>query len=260
MAVVEYSVDQRVGLLRLNRPERRNSFTDEMLDAWVAALEESRDRGDVRAIVVTGSGEAFCSGVDLEEFSGREDTPLARKRYLMQGVHRVAHLLEGIDKPVIAAVNAAAVGAGLDMALMCDLRFAAAGARFSTGYVRVALVPGDGGAYFLPRLVGPAKALELLLTGDLIDAAEALRIGMVNRIYPDAELLDETLGFARRLASGPQTALAMIKRAVKQSERLDLRTALDLISSHFGIAATLDDAREGIAAFREHRRPEYGLE
>ncbi|GAC1432285.1 MAG: enoyl-CoA hydratase-related protein [Candidatus Velthaea sp.] len=257
MAALEYSLDEGVAILRLNRPDQRNAFTDEMLDRWAASLVRARDDEAVRAIVVTGTGDGFCAGVDLDEFSSRDTAALARKRYLTAGVHRIAHTLETIDKPVLAVLNGLAVGAGLDMALMCDLRFSAENARFSTGYVRIGLVPGDGGAYFLPRLVGPAKALELLLTGDFVTAAEALRIGMVSRVYPADALWSESLAFAKRLAGGPSVALGMIKRAVAQSSRLDMRTALDLISSHMAIVQSTADAAEGVNAMREKRAPRF---
>ncbi len=146
-----------------------------------------------------------------------------------------------------------AVGAGLDMALMCDIRFAARSARMSEGYIRVGLVPGDGGCYFLPRLVGPAKALELLLTGDPVDGEEAARIGMVNRVCDDAELLDTTYAFAGRLAAVSPVAAAMIKRTVYQAERMDLRASLDLISSHMAIVQSTADYAEAQAAFTERR-------
>jgi enoyl-CoA hydratase/carnithine racemase len=147
------------------------------------------------------------------------------------------------------------VGAGMDMALMCDIRLAARSARFSEGYVRVGLVPGDGGCYYLPRLVGPARALELLLTGDFVDAAEAERIGIVNHIYDDELLLEEAMALAQRLASGPPVAIAMIKRAVYQSANCDLRTALDLISSHMAVVQSTGDSQEAYRAFVEKRTP-----
>jgi enoyl-CoA hydratase/carnithine racemase len=140
---------------------------------------------------------------------------------------------------------------------MCDMRFAARSARFSEGYIRVGLVPGDGGAYYLPRLVGIGKALELLLTGDFIDAEEALRIGVVNRVYDDDRLLEETRAFAARIAASPPRVVQMIKRAVYQSSRSDLRTSLDLISSHMGIIQSTHDSQEAIRAFREKRTPQF---
>jgi 2-(1,2-epoxy-1,2-dihydrophenyl)acetyl-CoA isomerase len=145
----------------------------------------------------------------------------------------------------------------MGMCVMCDVRFAAESARFSTGYVRVGLVPGDGDTYFLPRLVGPAKALELLWTADFIDAAEALRLGVVNRVVPDASLGEATYAFARQVADGPQVPIRMIKRLVYQSLRLDLRTHLDLVSSHMSIVRQTADHAEGVAAFKEKRTPTF---
>jgi enoyl-CoA hydratase/carnithine racemase len=189
--------------------------------------------------------------------AGTDPAPLARRRMLTDHVHRVARAVLALDKPLIAAVNGAAVGAGLDMALMCDMRFAASSARLSAGYIRVALVPGDGGCYLMPRLVGPAKALELLLGGDFVDAAEALRIGLVNRVYPDGELMAATAEFARRLAGHSPVAAAMIKRAVYQSARLDLADSLDIIASHMAVVQSTDDFAEAQAAIREHRAPRF---
>lgn len=253
MADLEYAVKDGVGTILLNRPRRKNAFTMEMIDDWAAALRDARTDADVRALILTGAGDGFCSGVDLGAFSARGSAPLEVKRNLSDRIHRVAYALEDLDKPVIAAVNGVAVGAGMDMALMCDIRLAARSARFSEGYIKVGLVPGDGGCYFLPRLVGTARAMELLLTGDFIDAMEAERIGIVNHAYDDDRLLEESLALARRLADGPPVATAMIKRAVYQSASCDLRTALDLISSHMAVVQSTHDSREAFEAFVEKR-------
>ena len=256
MADLEYSVSNGVGTIRLNRPEQKNAFTMAMVGEWAAIIGEVRVDPDVRVLVVTGSGDAFCSGVDLNAISGERGaalTPLQRRQQLTEEIHRVALGLEDLDKPVIAAVNGVAVGAGMDMALMADLRIAARSARFSEGYIRVGLVPGDGGCYYLPRLVGVAKALELLMTGDFVGAEEAERIGMVNSVVDDGELEEATSRLARKLADAPPVAIRMIKRATYQSMRTDLRTSLDLIASHFGVVVTTDDSAEAMAAFRERR-------
>lgn len=257
MADLEYTVADGVGTILLNRPAKKNAFTMEMIDAWAQALVSARTDDDVRVVVVTGAGDAFCSGVDLGGFDRGERTPLDRKRVLTDRIHRVAYALEDLDKPVIAAVNGVAVGAGMDMALMCDIRLAAASARMSEGYIRVGLVPGDGGAYFLPRLVGTAKALELLWTGEFIDAAEAHRLGIVSHVYDDAEFREKAGAFAGRIAAAPPVNVAMIKRAVHQSARADLRTALDLISSHMAVVQSTHDSQEAMAAFREKRTPRF---
>jgi enoyl-CoA hydratase/carnithine racemase len=224
-----------------------------MVDGWAQLLEEAEADPAVRALIVTGAGDAFCSGIDLDTIDPAVLTPLDRKRQLTDCIHRVALTLDGMSTPVIAALNGAAVGAGLDMALMCDMRIAARSARLSEGYVRVGLVPGDGGCYYLPRLVGTAKALELLLTGEFVDGEEAARIGMVNHVVDDDQLLDAARILAGKIASAPPVAVGMIKRATYQSARIDLRTALDLISSHFGVIVTTEDSEEAMTAFRERR-------
>ncbi len=259
MADLEWSVEDGIGTILLNRPERKNAFTLEMIDEWAQVLVEARTDANVRVVVLTGAGDAFCSGVDLARYNpdGPQPTPLERKQTLTDRIHRVAYALEDLDKPVIAAVNGVAVGAGMDMALMCDIRLASRSARFSEGYIRVGLVPGDGGCYFLPRLVGTAKALELLLTGDFVDGEEAARIGIANHVYDDDKLMDETYALARRLASSPPIAVAMIKRAAYQSARTDLRTSLDLISSHMAVVQSTEDSKEAFAAFTEKRQGVY---
>ena len=245
------------------------------LEAERAHAGADRARGaDGPGGAVEGGQEAVARGVDLAPAEPREllahqrvvrleqvaPAPVAQldhKNSLWEGVHRVPKTLETLDKPVIAMVNGLAVGAGMGMTVMCDVRFAAESARFSTGYVRVGLVPGDGDTYFLPRLVGPAKALELLWTADFIDAPDALRLGIVQRVVPDAELRDVTYAFARQVADGPQVPIRMIKRLVYQSLKLDLRTHLDLVSSHMAIVRQTADHKEGVAAFKDKRPPKF---
>jgi enoyl-CoA hydratase/carnithine racemase len=258
MADLEYAVADGIGTILLNRPHRKNAFTLDMIDTWAEALRDARTDPDVRVVVLTGAGDAFCSGVDLNR---RQDatpaTPLERKENLTERIHRIPLALEDLDKPVIAAINGVAVGAGMDMALMCDMRIMARSARLSEGYVRVGLVPGDGGCYYLPRLVGTAKALELLLTGDFIDAEEAGRLGIANHVVDDADLAGAVHTLARKIADGPPVAIRTIKRAVYQSARSDLRTALDLISSHMAVVTSTQDSAEALAAFREKRPPTF---
>ena len=257
MADLEYTVADGIGTILLNRPHRKNAFTIEMIDQWARILVEARTDPDVRVIVLTGAGDAFCSGVDLSSMDGERPSALQRKEHLTDHIHRIPYALEDLDKPVIAAINGAAVGAGMDMALMCDMRIIARSARLSEGYIRVGLVPGDGGCYYLPRLVGQAKALELLLTGDFIGADEAARIGIANHVVDDDDLIAATTRLARKLADAPPVAVRTIKRAVYQSARADLRTALDLISSHMSVVTSTQDSAEALAAFREKRPGRY---
>ena len=252
-----YDVKDRIATLTLNRPDKMNAFTGPMIDRWAWALNEAQRDPDVNVVVVTGSGKAFCAGGDVARMATGEPSALDGKNGLWEGIHRVPKMLEQMDKPVIAMINGVAVGAGMGMSVMCDLRIAADTARFSTGYVRVGLVPGDGDTYFLPRLVGAAKALELLWTADFVDAQEALRLGIVNRVVPHGDLLQQTRAFAAQIASGPQIPIRMIKRLVYQSLKLDLRTHLDLVSSHMSIVRQTADHAEGVAAFKEKRAPKF---
>ncbi|MEE8399394.1 MAG: enoyl-CoA hydratase/isomerase family protein [Desulfobacterales bacterium] len=250
-----FKEEEGIATITLNCPERKNAFSLEMIDKWVEALQKWRTDPDIKVIVLTGAGDAFCSGAYFPKPSAEASDPPAQpagpfenKSNLWERIHRIPLTLEDTDKPVIAAMNGVAVGAGLDMALMCDLRFAAESARFSEGYVKVGFVPGDGGAYYLPRLVGIAKALELLWTGDFVYGPEAERIGMVNRVFPDDKLMEETYKFAKRLVDGPTKVIQMIKRATYQSARVDLRTALDMVSSHMGVICTTEDSQQAMAA------------
>ncbi|MDQ1694931.1 MAG: hypothetical protein QOJ03_284 [Frankiaceae bacterium] len=254
---LRYSVDGGVATILLDRPQRKNAFTLPMIDEWAARLREAAADDLVRVVVVSGAGDSFCSGVDLSALEQVDDTPIGRKRMLTERIHRVALAVEEMDKPVIAALKGAAVGAGLDMALLCDMRIAGRSARLSEGYIKVGLVPGDGGAWLLPRLVGTAKAMELLMTGDVVTADEALRLGLVNDVVDDDEVLPRTYRLAERIATAPPVQIGMIRRLVRQAERIDLRTHFDLVSSHFGVVSALDDYDEAGRAFREKRAGTY---
>jgi len=255
---LHYDVRDGVATITLDRPERKNAFTMEMVDAWADRIAEARRDSAVGALVLTGAGAAFCAGGDLDVIDADTDSALAAKRALSEHIHRVAFAMEEFDKPSIAAINGVAVGAGLDMALMCDLRFMSRSARVCEGYIRLGLVPGDGGAYYLPRIVGVAKALEMLWTGDFVDAEEALRIGLASAVYDDDELAVATHAFAAKLAAGPAIATRMIKRAVYQGLRTDLRTSLDLISSHMGVVGTSEESRRYQEALRARIRTSQG--
>lgn len=261
MADLNIEMNGRVLVATLNRPEVKNAFSEKMLSDFIATLERASADPEIGCVVLTGAGDVFCSGGDLgrrsrDEAAG-DPTPLERRQRLQKVTHRVAQAVERFDKPLICAVNGAAVGAGMDLSLMCDIRFAGQSARFAERYIRVGLLPGNGGAWFLPRLVGPAKALELLWTGDFVDATEAMRIGIVNRIHADADLLSETLVFAQSLAEGPPLHIRDIKVLMNQSLRTDLRTSLEMVASQMAVIQCTDDYREAISAFKEKRKPVY---
>ena len=256
-ATILTHIDNKVQIITLNRPEKKNAFNQEMIDAWAKALEEAKTNENVNVVVITGAGDAFCSGGEIGNLAEGTSTLLDFKNVLWKHIHRIPMILKEMDKPVIAAINGVAVGAGLDMALMTDFRTMADTAKVSEGYIKVGLVPGDGGAYFLPRLVGHGKAYELLWTGDFVDAQEALRIGLVNHIYPKEVFMEKTIELARRIAAGPQIAIRMIKRSVRNSAEMPLETALDMISSHMAVLKETEDHKEGVAAFLEKRKPSF---
>lgn len=258
MSELLYDVQDKVAVITLNRPEKLNTFTTEMLHAWADALLDSQRRDDVRAIVVTGAGRAFCAGGDVGTMDERKDDgPLARKVGLQSRVYRVPLALLEVDKPVLVAVNGVATGAGMDMALMGDIRLAARSARFAETYVRIGIMAGDGGAWYLPRLIGMPRALELLWTGRFVEADEAERIGLVNAVVEDNVLMSTTLEMASRIAAGPPLAIRFMKRAAYQGATMDLRSHLDQVSSHMGLLFATQDHKEAVAAFRERRSPVF---
>ncbi|OUM90736.1 MAG: enoyl-CoA hydratase [Bacillus thermozeamaize] len=270
MADLLFEVKEGIATLTLNRPEARNAFSAEMIRLWREALEEVRDNDAIRVMVLTGNGKAFCAGGDVKAMLngkgfiggvGEEEdfvsTGLQRKNALWKHIQRIPLLMEEIDKPTLAAINGDAIGAGLDMALQCDLRFASDQARFAEGYVNVGIVPGDGGGYYLPRIIRLDHALELLWTGRMLDAKEAFELGLVTRVVPHEQLLDETYALAERLARGPQQAIRMIKRTVYQGLKTDLRTSLDMVSSFMGLVTELPDYQEGLKSIVEKRKPRF---
>src|SRR3989441_6639500 len=214
---ITYDKADGIATITLNRPERMNAFTPQMLDEWYVALLDAHTDADVRVVVLTGAGRGFCAGADL---SGGEGVSLLHptasqvdnRNFLRDSVQRIPRLRSILEKPYVAAVNGAAVGAGMDMASMCDMRFAGDSARLGMTYVRMGLIPGDGGCYFLPRIVGMARALDLLWTGRLLDAQEALSMGYVSAVVPADELIAYTREYATRLVTGPAGALQQAKR------------------------------------------------
>ncbi len=262
-----FDVKDHIATITLNRPEAYNAFSEEMITEWIQALETVRDSDNIRVVIVKGNGKSFCAGGDIKAmragegfFQSEEDissTGLARKNSLWKKIQRIPLLLEEIDKPVIAQVHGFAMGAGLDMALMCDIRITAKSTRISESYINVAIVPGDGGAYYLPKLVGIDQALDMFWTARVLTADEAKEKGVVTFVVEDHELEEYTLNYAKELASRPTTAVQFIKRAVYQSQRMDLRSALDYISSQMAIVTELDDFKEGVSAVVEKRKPVY---
>lgn len=262
-----FEVKDSIATIILNRPESFNAFSEEMIQLWIKALEEVRDDDSIRVLLVKGNGKAFCAGGDVKAmvagkgfFESEDDlssTALARKNSLWKRVQRIPLLLEEIDKPVVCQMHGYSMGAGLDMALMCDIRIAAQSAKFAESYVNVGIVPGDGGAYFLPKLVGTDQALDMLWNARVLTSEEAKEKGLVTFVVPDAELDSFVKGYIDKLSNGPQEAIRIIKRAVYQSQMMSLRSSLDYISSKMGIVTELQDYKEGVTAVLEKRRAKF---
>jgi enoyl-CoA hydratase/carnithine racemase len=254
---VLYEAKEHVAVITLNRPEAKNAFSPEMIRLWREYLEEAKQDDAIRAIIVTGNGDTFCSGGDIRDMAEGKLKSWDMKKFLWDGVHRIVFALEDLDKPVIAAINGAAMGAGMDMAIMCDLRVCSEKAKLAESYIMMGLVPGDGGAYFLPRVAGLPKALELLLTGDVMSAEEALRLGIVNKVVSHERLMAETMKLAEKIASRPPLAIRMTKRAVYQGLTSTLRSHLDYISSQISLLSETKDHQEAARAFLEKRKPKF---
>jgi enoyl-CoA hydratase/carnithine racemase len=260
-----YEVQGAVALITLNRPEKLNALSAGMTETLALALEDSQNDDNVRVVVITGSGRGFCSGQDLSARTlaegrglpeGQEPT-IADRRYNIRPIQAVARAAAMLDKPYIAAVNGAAAGAGMDMASMADIRFAATDARFTTAFSRNGIVSGDGGCYYLPRIIGMSKALELLWTSRLFGAEEALALGYVSRVVETEKLLDETLAFAQELAACAPISVQYIKQLAYASQHLDLDSSLRMAQYMQTIASATEDALEGPRAFREKRPPQF---
>ncbi|MBI3977936.1 MAG: enoyl-CoA hydratase/isomerase family protein [Chloroflexi bacterium] len=246
-----YEVNAGVGAITLNRVDVLNAMNDAMRAELQDALKAAERDPAVRCLVLTGAGRAFCSGQDLRDRANSSGTSLGDT--LRQGYNPIIRRLRTIEKPVIASVNGVAAGAGCSLALACDLRIASERASFIEVFSRVGLVPDSGSCYLLPRLIGLGRALEMAFTGDPVDAQEAYRLGLVNRVVAPDALAAATRELAERLARGPTKALGMTKRAMNRSLGMDLDEALDYEAHLQEVAGQTEDFREGVQAFIEKR-------
>jgi len=241
----------------MNRPEVRNAWDPEMVHNLADTLLEVRQDEEVRAVVITGAGKAFSAGGDIKVQKQFLDQPLDARLERATIVQWISRHITSMEKPVIAAVNGPAVGAACDMALACDIRIASENASFGEVFIRRGLMPDMGGMFFLPRLVGVAKAKELIFTGDIIDAREAERIGLVNKVVPADKLEIATMELARRLASGPTKAIGLAKKVINKSLSTDLETSLDYALQALTICYYTEDHAEATRAFFEKREPRF---
>jgi 2-(1,2-epoxy-1,2-dihydrophenyl)acetyl-CoA isomerase len=253
------SVDSGVMLLTMNRPDALNALSWPMMDAMTAAVERAATDDAIGCIVLTGAGRGFCAGGDVKAMAaGTEMTGgLEAKAHNLRQRMEISRLLHEVAKPTIAMVNGPAAGAGLSIALSCDLRFMAAGARISTAFANVGYSGDFGGSYFLTQLIGTAKARELYFLSDRIDAAEALRLGIANRVFADDTLQAETMAIAKKLASGPKVAYRYIKRNMNAAESGTLAQCFDLEAwGHIRTGET-EDHKAAAQAFVDKRQPVF---
>ncbi|MEW1753379.1 enoyl-CoA hydratase/isomerase family protein [Streptomyces angustmyceticus] len=257
-SLILHTTDNGVSWLTLNRPEAMNALTPEQRERLIRRLADASSDPGVRAVVLTATGRGFCAGADLRGSpSSQERVAGDVARLIRDGAQRLITAVLDCEKPVIAAVNGTAAGLGAHLALACDLVLAAESARFLEVFVRRGLVPDGGGAYLLPRLIGPQRAKELMFFGDAVPAAEAARLGLVNRVVPDGELAKTAREWAERLATGPTRALALTKQLVNASLDTDRATAFAAEATAQEINMTTTDAQEGVAAFVARRTPAY---
>ena len=258
---VLYDKRDSIVTLTLNRPETLNAMNEAMMAEFERLLLQIEADAEVRAVVLTGAGRGFCSGGDQKRDRGSEGEPKFFDGDLggnvVERLNRCVLRLQLLPKPVIGSINGVAAGAGCNLALATDLRLASEAARFGEVFSRIGLVPDGGGTYFLPRLVGTAKALELIMLADIIDAQEARRIGLVNWVVPADQLLAETDKLAERLAQGPTLAYGLAKTGLYQSLEMSLEDVLNMEARNQSIAARSQDRNEGVAAFREKRQPRF---
>lgn len=249
--------DGAVVTLILNRPDLRNAMTVELTEAFSAAVDGLRADPDMRVLVVTGAGKAFCSGGDLSWINPGPDASVPEMRRKMRGFYPRFLAVRSLDVPVVAAINGAAVGAGLCLAMACDIRVAAEDAVLSAPFTRLGMHPGMAATFLLTRLVGTARASEMLFTSRGIDGREAERWGLVNRAVPGSDVVETAMGIARDIAANAPVATGMTKRAIYLAERNDMETMLEYEGLAQPITLGTRDLLEGLTAFREKRTPDF---
>lgn len=251
---IRYEVSDAVAVLTMNRPDKFNAFTERMNREITDALKQAQKDPEVRCILLTGAGRAFNAGQDLGEVrEGNVDFGgFLRDRY-----NPMILQFQKTEKPIVAAINGVAAGAGLSVALACDIRIASDKASMVNAFVNIGLVPDSGGCYFLPRIVGIGKALELALTGEKITAEEALRIGLVNQVFPAERFQEEALAYARKLAALPTRAIGLIKRTMMRGLEMGLEETLEYEAFAQEAAGSTADYKEGVQAFMEKRAPRF---
>ena len=250
-----YEKKENIGLLTINRPEKMNAISQELTAELSLLLDEIENDDELRVIVITGAGDkAFVAGADINELVDR-DARLGRR--VSRERQEIFSRIENLHVPVIAAVNGYALGGGLELALACSIRICSEKAQFGAPEVKLGIIPGDGGTQRLPRLVGQGRAMEMIITGDFIDAQEAYRIGLVNKVFPPEKLKEEAMELAKKIASRPPLAVRYAKEAVNRSQEGDSVSGFALESYLHALSCTTEDKKEGVSAFLEKRKGKF---
>jgi len=250
-----YEKEDHIGVLTINRPEKLNALSNELIEELGRLLVEVENDENLRVLVVTGAGDkAFVAGADIQELVERD---ALKGRRVSQTRQRVFSRIENLTVPVIAAVNGYALGGGLELALACSIRIASEQAQFGAPEVKLGIIPGDGGTQRLPRLVGQGIAMEMILTGEFIDAQEAYRIGLVNKVVPPDELMEKTMELAKKIAKRPPLAVQYAKEAVNSSQEGGTFSGYALESYLHALTCTKEDKKEGVQAFLEKRKGSF---
>ncbi len=247
--------------LVLNRPEARNAWTEAMIEAFCAAVSMLDRQEEVRVLAITGAGTSFSAGGDLKAMQARSGMfagdPMGLRERYARGIQEIPRVMASISKPVIAVINGAAIGAGLDLCCMCDLRIMASDALLGSTFVKIGLIPGDGGAFLLTRILGAARASELVLTGKLVDAAWAERAGLVNAVLSQGELANHARSLALQLMEAAPVSQRLAKRLLQAAPEQHLQSALEMAATYQGISQRTNDHIEGVNAFLERRKPNF---
>ncbi|MEE9390291.1 MAG: enoyl-CoA hydratase-related protein [Candidatus Aminicenantaceae bacterium] len=250
-----YEKKENIGLLTINRPDKLNAISNELTSELSQLLGEIENDEELRVLIITGAGDkAFVAGADIKELVDR-DAKIGRR--VSRERQEIFSRIENLQIPVIGAVNGYALGGGLEIALACSIRVCSEKAQFGAPEVKLGIIPGDGGTQRLPRLVGLGRAMEMILTGDFIDAQEAYRIGLVNKVFPHEEMMDGAMELAQRIASRPPLAVRYAKEAVNRSQGGDAVSGFALESYLHALACTTEDKKEGVSAFLEKRKGEF---
>jgi enoyl-CoA hydratase/carnithine racemase len=258
---VLYAREGGVVTLTLNESATRNAVSPSIVEGLVGHIRDINQDLSVHCVILTGAGEGFSSGGNVKEMKDRKGlfggSPAEIRRSYWHGIQQIPLAMYELEVPSIAAVNGAAIGAGCDLTLMCDIRIAGKSAVFAESFMRVGLVSGDGGAWFLPRVVGLSKAYEMTFTGDFVKAEEAVRIGLASRMVEDSELLTEAMALAQRIAAHPSHSLRLTKRLLRDSQHVSLPIALELASSSQALVQHTHDQHEAVSAFLDKRPPKF---